>query len=98
MMPTQINGWTVAGADDIAILAAKPELFSATRGGVTLTIHSSNLVSSLTVSSPPTEETSQEQTFLGLTEWRLRRDGYDIARARSLEGLLEKTQSILERL
>jgi len=96
-MPKGVNGWTVAGTNDLDLLDKQPELFQAEKNGRTLTLRRTVLVPTLAVNSPPVEDRPGQQQVATVLDWRLHFNGYDIARGRSLDNILQKAVSFMER-
>ena len=95
-VPKEVNGWTTSGTD-LELLQQQPNLFSAEKNGRKLTIRRVVLAEGVIVSSPPTQEQAISQSIPGLIDWRLHWNGYDIARGRNLEQILQKALKFMMR-
>lgn len=95
--PNSVNGWSITGTTDLPSLETHPELFEANKNGRRLTLRQTVLVPSLAVKSAPSEKkVDVGQIVPMLADWRLHYNGYDVARGRNLEHILQKALSFME--
>jgi hypothetical protein len=92
----EVNGWKVYGTDDLDALQNDPSLFRAEKADQNLVIRHSVLFEGLTIETPPTEDKQAVSEYQGYSDWRLRWQGYDIARGRTLEEILKKAVRFME--
>ncbi|MFZ8477666.1 hypothetical protein ACO1MN_15505, partial [Staphylococcus aureus] len=77
-------------------MEANPTLFVAKKDEWTLRLAKAMIVDRFDVTGPPTtDRQSMAEHHMALSEWRLSWDGYDVARGRSLEDILEKTEKFM---
>ncbi len=91
-----MNGWVVENSEELSRLEADPSPFLAKKDGMTLRISKATIVDQFEIRSPPTAESPTVEHHQGLAEWRLTWDGYDVARGRSLEDILHKTEKFMK--
>lgn len=91
-----LNGWTIEGSEELEQLEIDPSLFLAKKDNMTLRLSKTAVVDHFEITSPPTAETPTVDQHQGLAEWRLTWEGYDVARGRSLEDILYKTEKFMK--
>jgi hypothetical protein len=91
-----LNGWMVEGSEDLDQLELNPSLFIAKKDNSTLRLSKTTVVDRFEIVSPPSAETPTTSNHQGLAEWRLTWDEYDVARGRSLQDILYKTEKFMK--
>lgn len=91
-----LNGWIVEGVEDFEQLEINPSLFLAKKDDSTLRLSKTTIVDRFEINSPPTAKNPTTDKYKGLAEWRLTWNEYDVARGRSLEDIIEKTEKFMK--
>lgn len=91
-----LNGWIVEGVENLEQLEENPSLFLAKKDDSKLRLSKITIVDRFEINSPPNAKTPTVDKYQGLAEWRLTWNEYDVARGRSLEDIIEKTEKFMK--